>query len=515
MTSQITTSLPMPVDLNGDDVGWSDALEEQFGAIPWWVVSFVIHTILMMGALLIIIGRVDLELPADDVIVLKWPKIIETITPPDVLKPTNIDTVLVVEREKEDILTEKLEKDTTTTENVEDLLKPRGTDSISDIPVTEDSKATISFFGVGPNGGPSGARGGPFGQRFRDKAGVGSPQGRLDPQVFLALKWLAAHQEGDGSWDPVKWDKLPEGHEGKTPTSRSGVTGLALLAFLGVGSTSKRGQYSNVVKKGLAWLVAQQNKDGAIGHNGPHVAHDGSGYNHAICGLVLAEAYGMGDKQFEKAAQLAVDYSVSKHIHQTADGYSAWRYDAGMKPDTSVTGWFIMQLKSAKVAGLKVPGSAFMGAKNFLDTVTSMQGTNIGQAAYQPGKSLSRTMTAVAFSSRIFLGHTKDDPLITGGASLLARNLPEWDNPGDVDFYYWYYGTLGMYHMQDADWNKWIDALASALTDRQRVDGDFSTFKGSWDPTGPWCYSGGRVYSTAMGALCLEVFYRYVPQFAK
>jgi hypothetical protein len=34
---------------------------------------------------------------------------------------------------------------------------------------------------------------------------------------------------------------------------------------------------------------------------------------------------------------------------------------------------------------------------------------------------------------------------------------------------------------------------------------------GSWDPVGVWCGKGGRVYSTAMGALCLEVYYRYLP----
>ena len=34
---------------------------------------------------------------------------------------------------------------------------------------------------------------------------------------------------------------------------------------------------------------------------------------------------------------------------------------------------------------------------------------------------------------------------------------------------------------------------------------------GSWDPKGPWGPYGGRVYSTAMAALCLEVYARYLP----
>ena len=34
---------------------------------------------------------------------------------------------------------------------------------------------------------------------------------------------------------------------------------------------------------------------------------------------------------------------------------------------------------------------------------------------------------------------------------------------------------------------------------------------GSWDPICIWGGYGGRVYSTAMSALCLEVYYRFLP----
>ncbi|RKY14224.1 MAG: hypothetical protein DRP82_04360, partial [Planctomycetota bacterium] len=32
---------------------------------------------------------------------------------------------------------------------------------------------------------------------------------------------------------------------------------------------------------------------------------------------------------------------------------------------------------------------------------------------------------------------------------------------------------------------------------------------GSWDPVGKWGMVGGRVYSTALNALTLEIYYRY------
>ena len=52
-------------------------------------------------------------------------------------------------------------------------------------------------------------------------------------------------------------------------------------------------------------------------------------------------------------------------------------------------------------------------------------------------------------------------------------------------------------------WKAWNKALKPAVVDSQRRDGDFM---GSWDPAGPWGFEGGRVYSTALMALCLEVY---------
>ena len=97
-------------------------------------------------------------------------------------------------------------------------------------------------------------------------------------------------------------------------------------------------------------------------------------------------------------------------------------------------------------------------------------------------------------------------------ADLMAEKnvLPQWDEEGKgCDMYYWYYGSYAMFQMGNKygnHWKKWNAALKPTLLDNQRQDGDF---KGSWNPVGPWGYSGGRVYSTAIGALCLEVYFRY------
>ena len=177
----------------------------------------------------------------------------------------------------------------------------------------------------------------------------------------------------------------------------------------------------------------------------------------------------------------------------------------------SVTGWFVMQLKSAKVAGLKVEGKAFQGAVSFLDKVTSTTDYP-GRVSYMPGRSATPTMTAVGVLSRQFMGWGRDEEVIRGGLQYVLEHLPRWENNSNVNFYYWYYGTLGVF--QDSargrtvspEWKRWNEAMKKALLPHPIRGGDDD---GSWEPVGQWCSAGGRAYSTALGALCLEVYYRY------
>ena len=46
------------------------------------------------------------------------------------------------------------------------------------------------------------------------------------------------------------------------------------------------------------------------------------------------------------------------------------------------------------------------------------------------------------------------------------------------------------------------------LVDEQLANG---SDRGSWDPKDRWGGYGGRVYSTALSTLILEVYYRFLP----
>ena len=241
------------------------------------------------------------------------------------------------------------------------------------------------------------------------------------------------------------------------------------------------------------------------------------GYNHAIAGLALAEAYGMGKSpEIGQVAQKAVDYSIKQHQHP----YSGWRYSAKEAPDTSVTGWFVMQLKSAKIAGLQVDGVGFQGASAWLDKATNKE----GRAGYTSPSANDAAMTAVGMVCRQFMGTPNADPLLVGGAKQLAAATPAWEDKRPIGrergFYYWYYGTLAMFQMGGDGWNKWNEALKPTLINNQckgpmPLSGGMEDKDGSWDPKSWIDPYGGRVMTTAMGALTLEVYYRYLPMYAK
>ncbi len=179
----------------------------------------------------------------------------------------------------------------------------------------------------------------------------------------------------------------------------------------------------------------------------------------------------------------------------------------------------VFALASAKDANLTVDEAAFEGALSWFDEVSDPANGRVGYDTF--GSLSSRTpandhyprekgeaMTSVGLLCRFFLGQDPDEvDIMKKHADLLKRTPPEWDPEGfGCDMYYWYYGTYAMFQMGNPYWKAWNSSMKKAVVDSQRRDGDQ---KGSWDPKGPWGYSGGRVYSTALMTLCLEVYFRY------
>jgi len=311
------------------------------------------------------------------------------------------------------------------------------------------------------------------------------------------------------------------------PEFDTGVTGLALLAYLGAGYThlskdefpdpmnpGRILRFGEAVKSGLKWLLTCQDSEGCIGPRGTKFI-----YNHSIATLALSEAYGMSMTQlFRGPAQQAIDFLISA---QNPD--RAWRYTT--RPgdnDTSVTGWAVMALKSTELSELNVPSrEAYDKARKWIEEATQQSGYyRVGYngresgRVFVPGKNEQyehhESMTAVGILCRIFMNKNSRDPALSG-VHYLVSDLPQFKT-NLTDYYYWYYASLALFQYDGPTgpfWKKWEVAMRDALLPNQKLAKD-GCAKGSWTSEDErWGFEGGRVYATAINALTLEVYYRY------
>jgi hypothetical protein len=343
--------------------------------------------------------------------------------------------------------------------------------------------------------------------------------------VERALDWLQRHQDADGRWNggAARYNDgtVAQGEDSFTVHCPPGevcfgecfyaeadtaLTGLALLAYLGAGYTHLDGQYTQVVSKGLAFLIQSQKPDGDLRGMSRAVGM----YCHAMASLALCEAYALtGDRRLREPVEKAVTFAVNA---RAADGL-AWRYLPGdpRGSDTSILGWVVMVLKSAREVGIAVPPTATAGAVSWLDKVAG--GRVGGLARYQPRElarsqrdgEITPSMTAEAWVCRQFLGLGGPGPASDEAAQYLLNSNPA---RGPFNIYYWYYGTLAMYQHGGEPWDRWNVPLRDQLVRRQRVQGHQA---GSWDPDETdYGARGGRIYCTALSTLTLEVYYRYL-----
>ncbi len=336
--------------------------------------------------------------------------------------------------------------------------------------------------------------------------------------ILFGLDWLAKHQEKDGRWDCDHFMHNEAGAQtdgAGSPVHDVGVTALALLAFLADGSTMTTGPFKPQVLRAVGWLRGQQ--DVNTGVFGTKKSHSFI-YNHAIATLAMVEASALtgGKGAFREAAQKGLDY-----LEAHRNPYAVWRYQArDSDNDSSVTGWCVMAYAAGKAAGFKTDDQGLRLASIWFDQVTDPVNGRAGYAS-RGGRSsrlvaqaelfppeLVETSTAISLYCRFLIGqHTERQEMMKQQAQLLTKSLPQWNTKtGQIDPYYWFFGSHALYQMGGAAWDTWAETLREAVAEAQRRD---KNFMGSWDPVGPWGEEGGRVYATAMHTMTLQSFYRH------
>jgi hypothetical protein len=577
---------------------WIEVWRYRFRNVPWWVVSAAFHVLIIALCSLITMSikpvlledvvvvtplqkpitiennrtHADLsdifskkEVPATDPLSSKHSDI---VVPPDVLSHVDLsDHFETINPELPDAHSALGNMDSHYFEATHGNPDPAGGGGTGGT----DLESLIGF-----GGAPSRGSGGGFGGGSGTGVGVDSGASRgcfgfrtgggrqkllerhggsaaTEAAVHAALRWLSRHQSQDGHWDIKKLQG------GDTPgggfANDECIAPLVVLAFLGAGHTPVAGEFKDTVRYAIDWIIARQNPNGSLKPSGFNIGAMGNltyNYGESLAALALSEAYGMThDTRIRDAAQRSINYIVSA---QEIDG--GWSH-SGCK-STSVVGWMVMALKSAKIAKLNVPQTTFQRALAYLERVSDKDKDGYfglagyagrGQYCYNKG----HTMTAVAMVCMQFMGRGSDTPK---QAEIIMETLPQWKPGNDFvgppqNFYHWYYGTLAMFQHGGEDWKKWNAALQKTLLPNQHhalalpkpsepaADADDDSvmihirsktsdaetrteieinneiknnpdLEGSWDPCTTWDPSGGRVYSTAMGALCLEVYYRYL-----
>ena len=315
--------------------------------------------------------------------------------------------------------------------------------------------------------------------------------------VQCALGWLALHQRPDGSWnfnhlsDACQHYCTNPGSDGST----TAATGLALLPFLGAGYTHKEGDFMAAVAHGLDYL-----KGHGIKISYGNDLRDGSMYGQALATIALCEAYAMTrDAELVEPAQGGLDYIA--YVQDPNTG--GWRYNPGEPGDTTVTGWMLMALKSGQMARLAVKSPAISGARRFLDSVQNQDGSQYG---YQTRKPKPAT-TAVGLLCRMYTGWGREQKGLARGVALLAA----W-GPAKDTLYYDYYATQVLFHWGGEEWDAWNEKMRDRLISSQARAGHQA---GSWYFESPQSAAGGRLYNTAMAAMILEVYYRFMPLYGE
>lgn len=328
---------------------------------------------------------------------------------------------------------------------------------------------------------------------------------KSEKSVEDGLDWIVRHQRPDGSWGLDHHEQCQGNGCSYHPvmSSDTGATGLALLPLLGAGYIhTVKSRHQDSVRRGIAWLVDHQQPDGNLFTGPPGMAYM---YSHAIATMALCEAYGLSqDPRLKRPAQQAIRFIVEAQEPTTG----GWRYFPGQAGDTSVFGWMIFALRSGRGAGIPVPRSTLKGCTRYLDLATADRSKIT--YAYQPGRGATPVMTAEALLARQFLGWGRKHPPLVKGAAEIARHLDTYD---ERNIYYWYYATQLLHNMKNKDWETWNLKVREGLIGLQVKDG--SCANGSWDPDFPaadvWGQRAGRLFTTSLSILTLEVYYRYLP----
>jgi len=150
-----------------------------------------------------------------------------------------------------------------------------------------------------------------------------------------------------------------------------------------------------------------------------------------------------------------------------------------------------------------VPSPVLRLAERFLDSVQTEAGAFYGYIA--PDK--LPAPTAIGLLVRMYTGWDRIDSRLRRGVTYLAKL-----RPSQTDIYFDYYATLVLCQYGGPLWDNWNRQLQDYLIATQ---GGAGHERGSWFFPDHHSSKAGRLYTTAMCVMILEVYYRYMPLYKR
>lgn len=340
--------------------------------------------------------------------------------------------------------------------------------------------------------------------RAKLAAKFGGSQGS-EAAVELGLQWIIKHQLTDGSWRLRHCKSDCDGRCGNEGTvdSPTAATGLALMSLLGAGYTHEKGPYRAQVFQGLNFLereIRYLPYGGSLGGSGAQPM-----YSHAIATIALAEALAMtGDETYRKPVTEAYRYIVEAQHKK-----GGWKYRPQMHGDMSVTGWMLMAMKACENAGVEPNMKSRKLVQQFIDSLAFGDGIEYGyeetgSGDIKPAEGERKpSCTAIGHLMQMYLGREREHPMLAVACQQLAKA-----GSSDSDVYFNYYTTLVLHHARASQWKEWNQTVRDHLIRSQQTHGHEA---GSWFFPDKHGRVGGRLYTTAMAIMTLEVYYRFMP----
>ena len=334
-------------------------------------------------------------------------------------------------------------------------------------------------------------------------------QTRLDAAVDRGLAYLATQQINTQTAQQMGRPELSGSFVEEVSPGNTGITSLAVMAFLAKGHLPGRGRYGTVINRGIDYVLQQQLENGLMVCQKSSGRTTGLMYEHSIATLLLCEVSGMVDQQRQSRIDAVLPQALlvllqAQKVPKSEEQTGGWRYTPGTTDsDLSLTGWSIMALRAARLNGAAIPDEHIEMAVSYI--------LNCHQPdhgfSYMPSRNASSTsMTGIGILCLELCGEHGSEELIAAGDFILARPPRMTDANGRSQrfrYYAFYYCGQAMFQLGGRHWTQFAPVMYDALLSDQNADG-------SWSYPDP-VLKYNTSYPTSLAILTLTVSARQLP----